>query len=109
MAMSPRRITSGISFLCTEMTFLSLACGEPMPPRRTMMTLDLPHSPGHDGSFLLSINESAPLHFPSRISALAYASKLAWQREQQGLDYAINVEGGDGKWRLFRGVRRLRA
>lgn len=74
-----------------------------------MMTLDIPHAPGNDGSFLLSVNESAPLHFPSRAAALAYANQLARQREQQGLDYAINVEGGDGKWRLFHRMGRLSA
>ncbi len=72
-----------------------------------MMTFDIPHAPGNDGSFLLSINESEPLHFPSRTEALAYANQLANQREQQGLDYAINVEGGDGKWRLFHRMSRL--
>lgn len=74
-----------------------------------MMTFDIPHSPGNDGSFLLSINESEPLHFQSRLDALSYANQLARQREQQGLDYAINVEGGDGKWRLFHRLSRLNA
>lgn len=72
-----------------------------------MMTFDLPHTPCLDGSFLLSINESEPLHFTSRLEALSYANQLATQREQQGLDFAINVEGGDGKWRLFHRVTRI--
>ena len=83
-----------------------------LPPAKSlalmhMMTFDIPHMPGHDGSFLLSINESEPLHFPSRLEALNYANRLARQREQMGLDYAINVEGGDGKWRLFHSQSRI--
>lgn len=74
-----------------------------------MMTFDLPHKPGNDGSFLLSINESEPLHFSSRVEALNYANRLASQREQQGQDVAINVEGGDGKWRLFHHMGRVNA
>lgn len=76
---------------------------------RNMMTFDLPYMPAEDGSYELSINESPPLHFASRGAALFYAVKLASQRQQQGIDYAINVEGGDGKWRLFRGLSRLSA
>lgn len=74
-----------------------------------MMTLDLPYAPAEDGSYELSINESPPLHFASRGAALFYAVKLANQRQRQGLDYAINLEGGDGKWRLFQGLMRLSA
>ncbi|MEL1264308.1 hypothetical protein [Pseudoxanthomonas putridarboris] len=70
-----------------------------------MMTFDLYNAPAEDGTYSLSINESPPLHFNSRGAALRYAVKLANQRIQQGLDYAINVEGGDGKWRLFHGLR----
>ncbi|KRG71100.1 hypothetical protein [Pseudoxanthomonas dokdonensis] len=73
------------------------------------MTFDLPHLPAADGTYQLSINESAPLHFPTPGAALSYAVKLAQQREQQGLGYAINVEGGDGKWRLFQGMMRRTA
>jgi len=68
-----------------------------------MMTFDLFHAPAEDGSYELSINESPPLHFASPGAALGYAVKLANQRHQQGLDYAINIEGGDGRWRLFEG------
>ena len=53
-----------------------------------MMTFDLFHAPAEDGSYELSINESPPLHFAS---------------PGAGLDYAINIEGGDGRWRLFEG------
>lgn len=70
-----------------------------------MMTFDLFNAPADDGTFALSINESPPLRFHSRGAALGYAVKLANQRVQQGLEYAINVEGGDGKWRLFHGLR----
>ena len=70
-----------------------------------MMTFDLYNAPADDGTFELSINESPPLRFNSRGAALGYAVKLANQRIHQGLDYAINVEGGDGKWRLFHGLR----
>lgn len=70
-----------------------------------MMTFDLFHAPAQDGLYALSINESPPLHFASRGAALTYAVKLATQRQQQGLDYAINIEGGDGRWRLFEGWR----
>lgn len=70
-----------------------------------MMTFDLFNTPTEDGTFALSINESPPLRFPTRGAALRYAVKLAMQRQQQGLEYAINVEGGDGKWRLFNGMR----
>nr|WP_298127077.1 hypothetical protein [uncultured Pseudoxanthomonas sp.] len=70
-----------------------------------MMTFDLFHDAADDGSYELSINESAPLHFASRGAALGYAVRLANQRHQQGLDYAINIEGGDGRWRLFNGWR----
>jgi hypothetical protein len=73
-----------------------------------MMTFDLFHTPADDGSYELSINESPPLHFSTPGAALGYAVKLANQRHQQGLDYAINIEGGDGRWRLFEGWRRLR-
>ena len=55
-----------------------------------MMTFDLFHDAADDGSYELSINESAPLHFASRGAALGYA---------------INIEGGDGRWRLFNGWR----
>lgn len=74
-------------------------------PPADMMTFDLYNAPAEDGMYALSINESPPLHFASRGAALRYAVKLANQRIQQGLDYAINVEGGDGKWRLFHGLR----
>ena len=70
-----------------------------------MMTFDLFHAPAQDGRYALSINESPPLHFAGRGAALSYAVKLATQRQQQGLDYAINIEGGDGRWRLFEGWR----
>lgn len=70
-----------------------------------MMTFDLFHAAGADGTYALSINESPPLHFASRGAALRYAVKLANQRHRQGLDYAINIEGGDGRWRLFNGWR----
>lgn len=70
-----------------------------------MMTFDLFHAPTEEGAYALSINESPPLLFQSRGAALRYALKLATQRQRQGLDSAINVEGGDGKWRLFRGLR----
>ncbi|WP_296282384.1 hypothetical protein [Pseudoxanthomonas sp.] len=70
-----------------------------------MMTFDLFHAPADDGSYELSINESPPLHFSSPGAALGYAVKLANQRHQQGLEYAINIEGGDGRWRLFEGWR----
>jgi len=69
----------------------------------TMMTFDLFHTPADDGSYELSINESPPLHFTTPGAALGYAVRLANQRHQQGLDYAINIEGGDGRWRLFEG------
>lgn len=70
-----------------------------------MMTFDLFHTPADDGSFALSINESPPLHFDTRGAALGYAVRLAHQRHRQGHDYAINIEGGDGRWRLFEGWR----
>lgn len=72
-----------------------------------MMTFDLPYAPDSHDAFLLSINEAPPLRFPSRGAALTYAIRLANQRIAQGLDYAINVEGGDGKWRVFQGVGHL--
>jgi hypothetical protein len=72
-----------------------------------MMTFDLPFAPDTQGAFALSINESPPLRFSSRGAALSYAVRLANQRIAQGLDYAINVEGGDGKWRLFQGMTQL--
>ena len=91
-------------------TSVYVACrGKCCFPHRIMMTFDLPYTPAEDGSYELSINESPPLHFASRGAALFYAVKLATQRQQQGIDYAINVEGGDGKWRLFRGLARLSA
>ncbi|KRA50552.1 hypothetical protein [Pseudoxanthomonas sp. Root630] len=70
-----------------------------------MMTFDLYNAPTEDGTYELSINESPPLRFASPGAALGYAVKLANQRHQQGLDYAINIEGGDGRWRLFNGWR----
>jgi len=70
-----------------------------------MMTFDLFHAAAADGTYALSINESPPLHFASRGAALRYAVQLANQRHRQGLDYAINIEGGDGRWRLFNGWR----
>ena len=72
-----------------------------------MMIFDLPYASDSQGTFSLSINESPPLRFPSRGAALTYAIRLANQRIAQGLDYAINVEGGDGKWRVFQGVGHL--
>jgi len=74
-------------------------------PIAAMMTFDVFHAPARDGTFELSINESPSLRFPSRGAALGYAVKLAVQRQRQGLDYAINIEGGDGKWRLLDGWR----
>ncbi len=74
-----------------------------------MMTLDLPFLPDPEGHFLLSINESPALQFNTASDALSYAVRLAQQREQQGLAYAINVEGGDGKWRIFQGLARQSA
>ena len=70
-----------------------------------MMTFDLFHAAGDDGTYALSINESPPLHFASRDAALRYAVNLASQCHGQGLDYAINIEGGDGRWRVFNGWR----
>lgn len=70
-----------------------------------MMTFDLFHAPVQDGTYALSINECPPLYFPTRDAALLYAVKLARQHRRQGVDYAINVEGGDGKWRLLNGWR----
>jgi len=80
-------------------------CHRQQPVSAPMMTFDLFHAPAQDGLYALSINESPPLHFASRGAALSYAVKLATQRQQQGLDYAINIEGGDGRWRLFEGWR----
>ncbi len=72
-----------------------------------MMTFDLFHAAADDGTFALSINESPPLQFASRVMALRYAVSLANQRHQHGLDYAINIEGGDGRWRLVNSSWRL--
>lgn len=74
-----------------------------------MMMFDLPYAPDEEGAYPLSINESPPLRFSSRQAALSYAVKLANQRADHGKDYAINLEGGDGKWRLFQGRARMRA
>jgi len=74
-----------------------------------MMTFDLPYCPDEEGTYPLSINESPPLRFSSRRAALTYAVKLATQGAQQGHEYAINMEGGDGKWRLFQGQIAMRA
>ena len=79
--------------------------GRDLTPTVVMMTFDLFNTPAEDGTYELSINESPPLRFDSRGAALGYAVKLANQRHQQGLDYAINIEGGDGRWRLFNGWR----
>jgi len=66
-----------------------------------MMIFDLPLDPVEEGVYVLLVNQSASLHFPDRQSAMAHAVAAARQRSISGLQSALNIEGGDGRWRVF--------
>lgn len=65
-----------------------------------MTLFDLPLDPLDDGRHALIVNHDTILAFPTRRDALAYAFAGAAERSLQGLATSINVEGGDGVWRL---------
>jgi len=65
-----------------------------------MMLFDLPLEMLEDGLHALIVNHDTILTFPTRRDALAYAFAGAAERSLQRLATSINVEGGDGAWRL---------
>lgn len=65
-----------------------------------MTLFDLPLDPLEDGRHALFVNHDTILSFSTRHDALAYAFAEAAERSSSGLATSINVEGGDGVWRL---------
>lgn len=65
-----------------------------------MTLFDLPLEPGEDGRYVLLENHDTVLRFATRRDALGHAMAEAAARTAQGLPTSINVEGGDGIWRL---------
>ncbi len=66
-----------------------------------MILFDLPLEPDADGRYILLRNHDVTLPFATHRDALAHAVAEAAQRTALGLPTAINVEGGDGIWRLI--------
>lgn len=68
-----------------------------------MTLFDLPLQPLDDGRYVVLVNHEAVPGFDTRTQALAHAVAQAAELAERGLASAIHIEGGDGRWRTYRG------
>jgi hypothetical protein len=65
-----------------------------------MTIFDIPYAPLHQGKWSVEVSNDGHSEFKSRQDALRFAVSAAL-RSHKGSDALINVEGVDGRWRMF--------
>ncbi len=66
-----------------------------------MIIFDIPYAPEPSGGWIVHASNDLHAEFRSRTDALRYAIDAALHEEQRGDTSAINIEGADGRWRMF--------
>jgi hypothetical protein len=66
-----------------------------------MIIYDIPYSPIPAGAFVVNSSHDGAQKFPSRTDALRFAIEAALRAGDRGEVATINIEGADGRWRLF--------
>ena len=66
-----------------------------------MIIFDIPYAPEPSGGWLVQASNHLRAEFRSRTDALRYAIDAALHEELRGDRSAINIEGADGRWRMF--------
>lgn len=66
-----------------------------------MVLFDIPLLPVMDDVWLVYY-EGGEFSFPSRIAAITFAAERARDAARLGSVALLNIEGEDGRWRVFR-------
>lgn len=66
-----------------------------------MIIFDVPFARSLNGAWLVNVSNDGCCEFKSRQDALWFAIHRARTARQAGAEALVNVEGIDGRWRLF--------
>ncbi|MFC5580199.1 hypothetical protein [Rhodanobacter terrae] len=65
-----------------------------------MIIFDIPYAPLRHGKWSVAVSNNGHPEFRSRQDALRFAVSAALKARRVG-DAVINIEGVDGRWRMF--------